>query len=75
MNILNRRRFDDQMLRAAYRVVKNSLLEGGVWIVGGEGNAAFTSDATVYRKSGGRLRSEIRLGRGYSADDLVSALD
>ena len=73
MNILNRGYFDIETLRSGVRAAFESLVEGGLWIVGNTGNLANAQrNASIYVRQGTGLALKERIGKGSEIDELAS---
>jgi hypothetical protein len=72
MNILNSGYFSADQLQAAIDVVRRSLVEGGLWIVGRTLVEDHSNHATVFRKSGSGFEALERIGNGWELESMAT---
>ena len=73
MNILNRSYFDNEKLRRGVLAVRDSLCEGGLWIVGNTGDLANPlQSASVFERRGHGFARLRKIGVGSEIDELAA---
>jgi hypothetical protein len=71
MNIFNLSYFPPKTIKRALYNVFDSLNEGGLFVVGSNGDAGSTVNGGIYQKRGGSFSSLYRSGNGAAIDELV----
>lgn len=74
MNILIPAYFTASQLQQGAWAVLQSLVEGGLWVVGRTHEFAFTNDATIFRKENGRFVKLEEVGKGLEIESIIRDL-